>query len=74
MSAYNPLPLTRLEGLKDLRRQLEQHKDEILDLMRASQGTIYFHVNGCFACMYICAPHNFSAYGDQKKVLDSSGT
>ncbi|XP_038177673.1 serine-protein kinase ATM isoform X1 [Arvicola amphibius] len=37
VSAYNPLPLTRLEGLKDLRRQLEQHKDQMLDLMRASQ-------------------------------------
>lgn len=74
VSAYNPLPLTRLEGLKDLRRQLEEHKDQMLDLMRASQGTIYFYVNGCFACTYICAPHNFSAYGDQKKVLDSSGT
>lgn len=37
VSAYNPLPLTRLEGLKDLRRQLEQHKDQMLDLLRASQ-------------------------------------
>ncbi|XP_035311971.1 serine-protein kinase ATM isoform X5 [Cricetulus griseus] len=37
VSAYNPLPLTRLEGLKDLRRQLEQHKDQMLALMRASQ-------------------------------------
>lgn len=37
VSAYNPLPLTRLEGLKDLRRQLEQHKDQMLDLMRACQ-------------------------------------
>ncbi|KAH0500698.1 Serine-protein kinase ATM [Microtus ochrogaster] len=40
VSAYNPLPLTRLEGLKDLRRQLEQHKDQILDLMRASQEAV----------------------------------
>ncbi|XP_021062119.1 serine-protein kinase ATM [Mus pahari] len=37
VSAYNPLPLTRLEGLKDLRRQLEQHKDQMLDLLKASQ-------------------------------------
>ncbi|XP_036048710.1 serine-protein kinase ATM isoform X2 [Onychomys torridus] len=37
VSAYNPLPLTRLEGLKDLRRQLEQHKDQLLELRRASQ-------------------------------------
>ncbi|KAL1781773.1 serine-protein kinase ATM [Sigmodon hispidus] len=37
VSAYNPLPLTRIEGLKDLRRQLEQHKDQMLDLMKASQ-------------------------------------
>ncbi|XP_073095404.1 serine-protein kinase ATM isoform X2 [Manis javanica] len=37
VSVYGALPLTRLEGLKDLRRQLEQHKDQMMDLMRASQ-------------------------------------
>ncbi|XP_053449896.1 serine-protein kinase ATM isoform X2 [Nycticebus coucang] len=37
VSVYDALPLTRLEGLKDLRRQLEQHKDQMMDLMRASQ-------------------------------------
>ncbi|MBZ3884274.1 Serine-protein kinase ATM [Sciurus carolinensis] len=37
VSDYDALPLTRLEGLKDLRRQLEQHKDQMMDLMRASQ-------------------------------------
>ncbi|XP_036180388.1 serine-protein kinase ATM isoform X7 [Myotis myotis] len=38
VSVYDALPLTRLEGLKDLRRQLEQHKDQMVELMRASQG------------------------------------
>ncbi|XP_047547061.1 serine-protein kinase ATM isoform X1 [Lutra lutra] len=37
VSVYDALPLTRLEGLKDLRRQLAQHKDQMVDLMRASQ-------------------------------------
>ncbi|XP_007934807.1 serine-protein kinase ATM [Orycteropus afer afer] len=37
VSVYDALPLTRLEGLKDLRRQLEQHKDQMKDFMRASQ-------------------------------------
>ncbi|XP_010608942.1 serine-protein kinase ATM isoform X3 [Fukomys damarensis] len=37
VSLYDALPLTRLEGLKDLRRQLEQHKDQMMSLMRASQ-------------------------------------
>ncbi|XP_029063541.1 serine-protein kinase ATM isoform X3 [Monodon monoceros] len=37
VNVYDALPLTRLEGLKDLRRQLEQHKDQMMDLMRASQ-------------------------------------
>ncbi|XP_004626277.1 serine-protein kinase ATM [Octodon degus] len=37
VSMYDALPLTRLEGLKDLRRQLEQHKDQMINLMRASQ-------------------------------------
>uniref|UniRef100_A0A452TSK9 Serine-protein kinase ATM n=1 Tax=Ursus maritimus TaxID=29073 RepID=A0A452TSK9_URSMA len=39
VSAYDALPLTRLEGLKDLRRQLARHKDQMAGLMRASQGT-----------------------------------
>uniref|UniRef100_A0A8C5LAH7 Serine-protein kinase ATM n=1 Tax=Jaculus jaculus TaxID=51337 RepID=A0A8C5LAH7_JACJA len=38
VSVYDALPLTRLEGLKDLRRQLEQHKDQMIDIMKASQG------------------------------------
>ncbi|XP_011366455.1 serine-protein kinase ATM isoform X2 [Pteropus vampyrus] len=38
VSVCDALPLTRLEGLKDLRRQLEQHKDQMVELMRASQG------------------------------------
>ncbi|XP_037697256.1 serine-protein kinase ATM isoform X2 [Choloepus didactylus] len=37
VSVHDALPLARLEGLKDLRRQLEQHKDQMKDLMRASQ-------------------------------------
>ncbi|KAM5227129.1 serine-protein kinase ATM isoform 3-T8 [Hipposideros larvatus] len=37
VSVYDALPLTRLEGLKDLRRQLEQHKDQMMELMKASQ-------------------------------------
>eukprot|EP00071_Canis_lupus_P020251 XP_013968668.1 serine-protein kinase ATM isoform X1 [Canis lupus familiaris] len=37
VSVYDALPLTRLEGLKDVCRQLAQHKDQMADLMRASQ-------------------------------------
>ncbi|XP_054448480.1 serine-protein kinase ATM [Pteronotus mesoamericanus] len=37
VSVYDALPLTRLEGLKDLRRQLQQHKDQMMELMRTSQ-------------------------------------
>ncbi|XP_006899108.1 PREDICTED: serine-protein kinase ATM [Elephantulus edwardii] len=36
VSVYDALPQTRLEGLKDLRRQLEQHKDQMKEIMRAS--------------------------------------
>ncbi|KAG8508008.1 Serine-protein kinase ATM, partial [Galemys pyrenaicus] len=39
VGVYDALPLTRLEGLKDLRRQLEQHKDQMIHLMRTSRGT-----------------------------------
>ncbi|XP_029417756.1 serine-protein kinase ATM isoform X1 [Nannospalax galili] len=37
VSVYDALPLTRLEGLKDLRRRLEQHKDQMTDLLSTSQ-------------------------------------
>lgn len=33
------LPLTRLEGLYDLRKQLEQYKDQMKDLLKNFQGT-----------------------------------
>lgn len=33
------LPLTRLEGLYYLRKQLEQYKDQMKDLLKNFQGT-----------------------------------
>ncbi|OCT57599.1 hypothetical protein XELAEV_18003301mg [Xenopus laevis] len=39
VSVCDSLPLTRLEGLNDLRKQLEQHKDQIKELVRDCQGT-----------------------------------
>ncbi|XP_074841015.1 serine-protein kinase ATM isoform X2 [Carettochelys insculpta] len=37
VSVCDSLPLARLEGLNDLRKQLEQHKDQMTDLMKLSQ-------------------------------------
>ncbi|KAI1893429.1 hypothetical protein AGOR_G00123630 [Albula goreensis] len=37
VSSCDSLPLTRLEGLKDLRRQLSTHKDQIRGLLRECQ-------------------------------------
>ncbi|KAM9038350.1 serine-protein kinase ATM isoform X1 [Sarcophilus harrisii] len=37
VSICDSLPLTRLEGLKELRKQLEQHKDQMKDLLKESQ-------------------------------------
>ncbi|KAG8452945.1 hypothetical protein GDO86_004664 [Hymenochirus boettgeri] len=37
VSVCDSLPLTRLEGLNDLRKKLEQHKDQIKDLVGDSQ-------------------------------------
>ncbi|KAM8974926.1 serine-protein kinase ATM [Pelodytes ibericus] len=37
VSVSDSLPLTRLEGLNDLRKQLEQHKDQMKDLVRDSK-------------------------------------
>ncbi|XP_075707708.1 serine-protein kinase ATM [Rhinoderma darwinii] len=38
VSVCDSLPLTRLEGLIDLRKQLQEHKDEIKDMVRDFQG------------------------------------
>uniref|UniRef100_A0A7M4F6F5 non-specific serine/threonine protein kinase n=1 Tax=Crocodylus porosus TaxID=8502 RepID=A0A7M4F6F5_CROPO len=37
VSVCDSLPLTRLEGLRDLRKQLEQHKDQMRDLIKDFQ-------------------------------------
>lgn len=39
VSVCDSLPLTRLEGLYDLRKQLEQYKDQMKDLLKIFQGT-----------------------------------
>ncbi|CAJ0954493.1 unnamed protein product [Ranitomeya imitator] len=38
VSVCDSLPLTRLEGLNDLRKKLQQHKDEMKDIVRDFQG------------------------------------
>lgn len=43
------LPLTRLEGLYDLRKQLEQYKDQMKDLLRNFHGTDIY----CCILLYI---------------------
>lgn len=39
VSVCDSLPSTRLEGLYDLRKQLEQYKDQMKDLLKIFQGT-----------------------------------
>ncbi|XP_028903598.1 serine-protein kinase ATM isoform X1 [Ornithorhynchus anatinus] len=41
VSVCDSLPLTRLEGLNDLRKKLEQHKDQMKDLIKESQENPY---------------------------------
>nr|XP_010967575.1 serine-protein kinase ATM isoform X1 [Camelus bactrianus]XP_045362063.1 serine-protein kinase ATM isoform X1 [Camelus bactrianus]XP_045362064.1 serine-protein kinase ATM isoform X1 [Camelus bactrianus] len=74
VSVYDALPLTRLEGLKDLRRQLEQHKDQMMDLMRASQdnpqdGTMVKLVVGLLQLSKMAANHT-----GEKEVLEAVGS
>ncbi|XP_045362065.2 serine-protein kinase ATM isoform X2 [Camelus bactrianus] len=74
VSVYDALPLTRLEGLKDLRRQLEQHKDQMMDLMRASQdnpqdGMMVKLVVGLLQLSKMAANHT-----GEKEVLEAVGS
>ncbi|XP_072809920.1 serine-protein kinase ATM [Vicugna pacos] len=74
VSVYDALPLTRLEGLKDLRRQLEQHKDQMMDLMRASQdnpqdGVMVKLVVGLLQLSKMAANH-----AGEKEVLEAVGS
>ncbi|XP_072810272.1 serine-protein kinase ATM [Vicugna pacos] len=74
VSVYDALPLTRLEGLKDLRRQLEQHKDQMMDLMRSSQdnprdGVMVKLVVGLLQLSKMAANH-----AGEKEVLEAVGS
>uniref|UniRef100_A0A4W3HS88 non-specific serine/threonine protein kinase n=1 Tax=Callorhinchus milii TaxID=7868 RepID=A0A4W3HS88_CALMI len=40
VSSCDSLPLTRLEGLNDLKKQLEQHKQDIKQLLKECQGRL----------------------------------
>lgn len=71
MSVYDALPLTRLEGLKDVCRQLAQHKDQMADLMRASQGTDVNDMGYLDLCLFKRVFSRFLIFNSRELSLDS---
>ncbi|XP_063286192.1 serine-protein kinase ATM [Pelobates fuscus] len=74
VSISDSLPLTRLEGLNDLRKQLEQHKDQMKDLVRDfevnPQESVIMRLVVNLLQLAKCAVHHENG----KEVLDAVGS
>ncbi|NP_001081968.1 ATM serine/threonine kinase L homeolog [Xenopus laevis] len=74
VSACDSLPLTRLEGLNDLRKQLEQHKDQIKELVRDCQGTPQDSVIASLVVNLLQLSKNAVHQSNGKEVLEAVGS
>ncbi|KAM5180001.1 serine-protein kinase ATM [Mantella aurantiaca] len=73
-SVCDSLPLTRLEGLNDLRKQLEQHKDEIKGLVRDYQGNPQDNVIAKLVLNLLQLSKNAVYMDNGKDVLEAAGS
>ncbi|XP_063807673.1 serine-protein kinase ATM isoform X2 [Pseudophryne corroboree] len=74
VSVCDSLPLTRLEGLNDLRKQLEQHKDEMKDLVREFQGNPQDNVIAKLVISLLQLSKNAVHLDNGKEVLEAVGS
>ncbi|KAM4796105.1 serine-protein kinase ATM [Rhinophrynus dorsalis] len=68
------LPLTRLEGLNDLRKQLELHKDEMKELVRDFQETPQDSVIAKLVVRLLQLSKNAIQQANGKEVLEAVGS
>ncbi|KAE8627562.1 hypothetical protein XENTR_v10007047 [Xenopus tropicalis] len=74
VSICDSLPLTRLEGLNDLRKQLEQHKDQMKELVRDCQGTPQDSVIASLVVNLLQLSKNAVHQSNGKEVLEAVGS
>nr|DBA32689.1 TPA: hypothetical protein GDO54_000462 [Pyxicephalus adspersus] len=74
VSVCDSLPLTRLEGLNDLRKQLEQHKDEMKSLVRDFQGNPQDSVIAKLILSLLQLSKNAIHLDNGKDVLEAAGS
>ncbi|XP_053564522.1 serine-protein kinase ATM [Bombina bombina] len=74
ISICDTLPLTRLEGLNDLRKQLERHKDEIKDLVRDFQGTPHDGVIAQLVVRLLLLSKIAVHHSNGKEILEAVGS
>ncbi|PIO33252.1 hypothetical protein AB205_0126100 [Aquarana catesbeiana] len=74
VSLCESLPLTRLEGMNDLRKQLEQHKDEIKSLVYDFQGNPQDSVIAKLVLSLLQLSKNAVHLDNGKDVLEAAGS
>ncbi|XP_040282187.1 serine-protein kinase ATM [Bufo bufo] len=74
VSVCDSLPLTRLEGLNDLRKQLQQHKDEMKDIVRDFQGNPQNNVIPKLVMNLLELSKNAADLENGKDVLEAVGS
>ncbi|KAG9492023.1 hypothetical protein GDO78_000508 [Eleutherodactylus coqui] len=73
-SVCDSLPLTRLEGLNDLRKQLQQHKEEMKDIVRDFQGNPQNNVIPKLIMSLLELSKNAVDLNNGKEVLEAVGS
>ncbi|KAM3935269.1 serine-protein kinase ATM-like [Leptodactylus fuscus] len=74
VSVCDSLPLTRLEGLNDLRKQLQQHKDEMKEIVRNFQGNPQNNVIPKLVMSLLELSKNAADLDNGKDVLEAVGS
>ncbi|KAG8584718.1 hypothetical protein GDO81_004739 [Engystomops pustulosus] len=74
VSVCDSLPLTRLEGLNDLRKRLQQHKDEMKDIVRDFQGNPQNNVIPKLVMRFLELSKNAADLDNGKDVLEAVGS
>ncbi|MEE6472818.1 hypothetical protein FKM82_009734 [Ascaphus truei] len=74
VSVCETLPLTRLEGLNDLRKQLERHKDQMKELVRDFQGNPQDSVIAKLVVSLLQLSKTAGYHANGKEVLEAVGS
>ncbi|KAM9320664.1 serine-protein kinase ATM [Gastrophryne carolinensis] len=74
VSVSDSLPLTRLEGLNELKKQLELHKDEMKSLAHDFQGNPQDNVIAKLVLSLLQLSKNAAHFDNGKDILEATGS